>query len=305
MQWLAGFIMRSRSTAALIAATAGVLFWLFPPLLVIAGAAIALVTLRRGPAEGALAMLLGGLGAIGAAWLAFNAPWPILRVLLLCWPPVWLLALVLRSTISLSRTFQAAALLGILGVAGFYLILGDPTLWWNQILDQLRQELIGATPSQPASDHATLEQVLILLKDWAPYLAGQVIGAALIFIISALLLGRWWQSLLFNRGGFGPEFQALHLGQVLALFTLALFGLTVVSGWAPLANVVLVLGILYTVQGIALVHAVLNKLQLSPTWLILFYLLLIPLLSQVVMALGIVDAWADFRNRIRPRSDKR
>lgn len=74
MQWLAGFIMRGRSTAALVAATAGVLSWLFPPLLVIAGAAIALVTLRRGPAEGALAMLLGGLGAIGAAWLAFGAP---------------------------------------------------------------------------------------------------------------------------------------------------------------------------------------------------------------------------------------
>lgn len=226
-------------------------------------------------------------------------------MLLLCWPPAWLLALVLRSTISLSRTFQAAALLGILGVAGFYLVLGDPTVWWNQILDQLRQELIGATPSQPTSDHATLEQVLILLKDWAPYLAGQVIGAALIFIISALLLGRWWQSLLFNRGGFGPEFQALRLGQALALFTLALFGLTVVSGWAPLANIVLVLGVLYTVQGIALVHALLAKLQLSSAWLILFYLLLIPLLSQVVMALGIVDAWADFRNRIRPRSDKR
>ena len=149
------------------------------------------------------------------------------------------------------------------------------------------------------------KQVLILLKDWAPYLAGQVIGAALIFIISALLLGRWWQSLLFNRGGFGPEFQALRLGQALALFTLALFGLTVVSGWAPLANIVLVLGVLYTVQGIALVHALLAKLQLSSAWLILFYLLLIPLLSQVVMALGIVDAWADFRNRIRPRSDKR
>jgi hypothetical protein len=47
------------------------------------------------------------------------------------------------------------------------------------------------------------------------------------------------------------------------------------------------------------------KLQLSPAWLLLFYLLLIPLLSQVVMVLGVADAWADIRNRIRPRPGKR
>ena len=77
MQSLAAFIMRGRLPAALVAATAAVLFWLFPPFLIVAGAAIALMTLRQGPIEGALVMALGGIGAVGLTWLAFGGWWLI------------------------------------------------------------------------------------------------------------------------------------------------------------------------------------------------------------------------------------
>lgn len=297
--------MRSRSAAALVAAASAVLFWLFPPFLIASAAVIALVTLRRGAVEGASIMALAGVGATGLTWLALGAPWPLLRVLLPCWLPLWLLALVLRSTVSLSRTLQTAALLGLLGVAGFYLVLGDPAVWWGDILVRVRRELVGLSSSGQAADQATLDQLLELFEGWAPYLPGQAVGAALLVVALALLLGRWWQALLFNPGGFRPEFQELRLGRPMAALTLALFGAAILSGWPPLTNAALVLGTLYTVQGIALVHAVLFKLQLSPAWLLLFYLLLIPLLSQVVMALGVADAWADFRNRVRLRPGKR
>ena len=305
MRSLAAFVMRGRSPAALVAATAAVLFWLFPPFLIVAGAVVALVTLRQGAVEGIAIMVLAGLGAAGLTWLVLGTPWPILRVLLPCWLPLWLLALVLRTTVSLSRTLQAAALLSLLGVAGFYLTLGDPAIWWGNMLGRLQQELAGLVTPEQAADQATLDQLLALLKSWAPFLPGQAVSAALLFVLMGLLLGRWWQALLFNPGGFRPEFYELRLGRPLAALTLALFGAAILSGWTPLTNVALVLGTLYTVQGIALVHAVTFKLQLSPAWLLLFYLLLIPLLSQVVMALGVADAWADFRTRIRPRPVKR
>jgi len=150
-----------------------------------------------------------------------------------------------------------------------------------------------------------LGQWLELLKAWAPWLPGQAVGAALLIALLALLLGRWWQALLFNPGGFRPEFHELRLGQPLAAFTLALFGAALLSGWPPLANGLLALSVPYTVQGVAVVHAVVFKRRLSPAWLVLFYLLLIPFLSQLVMALGVVDAWTDFRNRIRLRPDSR
>jgi hypothetical protein len=300
---LAAFIMRSRWSAALIASVAAVSFWLFPPLLIISGAVVALVTLRRGPVEGALIMALAGIVAVALSWPVLGAPWPMLDVLLAVWLPVWLLALVLRATISLSRTLQAAVLLGLLGVAGFYLALGDPALWWSALLDQFQRELTVLAPSVPASDQALLEQWLELLKAWAPWLPGQVSSAVMMTVLLALLLGRWQQALLFNPGGFRPEFYGLQLGRPLATFTLALFGATLAFGWPPLANGLLVLGVPYTVQGIALVHAIVLKRRLSPAWLVLFYLLLIPFLSQLVMALGVVDAWADFRNRIRSHPD--
>jgi hypothetical protein len=59
MRSLAAFVMRGRSAAVLVAATAAVLFWLFPPFLIVATAVVALVTLRRGAAEGASIALLG------------------------------------------------------------------------------------------------------------------------------------------------------------------------------------------------------------------------------------------------------
>ena len=292
--------MRGRSAAVLIAAPTAVLFWVFPPILIVSGAVVALVTLRRGAAEGALLAALAGLGAGGLAGLVLGAVGPMLSVLLACWTPLWMLAWLLRATVSLSVTLRAAALLGLLGVGGFYLMLGDPAVWWSQALDGLRQGL----PALPSGERATLEQLLDLLRSWAPLLPGQVVSAALLFVLAGLLLGRWWQALLYNPGGFRPEFHQLGLGRPLALLALALFGAAVLSGWPVLSNLVLVLGTLYSVQGIAVAHALVFKLRLSPAWLLLLYLLLVPLLSQLVMALGIADAWVDFRTRVRPRPGK-
>ena len=300
MKSIAAFVMRGRSAAVLVAAPTAVLFWLFPPVLVISGAVVALVTLRRGAAEGALLAVLAGLGAGALAELVLGATWPMLWVLLACWTPLWALALLLRATASLSVTVRIAALLGLLGVGGFYLALGDPTIWWSLVLDGLRQGLM----TLPSGERATLEQLLELLRSWAPLLPGQVVSATLLFVLAGLLLGRWWQALLFNPGGFRPEFHQLRLGRPLALLALALFGAALLSGWSVLGNLVLVLGTLYSVQGIAVTHALVFKLRLSPAWLLLLYLFLVPLLSQLVMALGITDTWADFRTRVRPRPSK-
>lgn len=302
MKSIASFVMRGRSSAVLVAATTAVLFWLFPPFLIVSGAVVALVTLRHGPAEGALLVALAGLGATVLTTLVVGAPWPMVQILAVCWLPLWILALVLRATVSLARTLQVAAAMSLAGVLGFYGVLGDPAIWWEGVLGRWERELAALAPT---ADRSTLNQVLELLKGWAPFMPGQMVSAALLFVVLGLLLGRWWQALLFNPGGFRPEVHELRLGRPLALLMLALFGAALLTGWMPLTNGVLVLGTLYTVQGVALAHALVFKLQLSSAWLLLFYLLLVPLLSQLVMALGIADAWADFRGRVRPRLDKR
>lgn len=305
MHSLAAFIMRSRSTAALVAAVAGLLFWVFPPFLVASGAAVALVALRRGPVEGLWVAGVATLGMVALMWLSFGMVWPALRIVLPCWLAVWLLAMVLRNTISLALTFQAGAVMGLLVLISLYLILGDPTVWWVDLLDRLRQTVAEAAVPPSATDRAAMDGLFQVLQSWVPYLLGHIISALLWLVLAAVLLARWWQALLFNPSGFRPEFHGLRLGRPFAFFALVVFGVAMFAGWPPLTNFALVLSALYTLQGIAVVHAVLFKLQWSPAWLVLFYLLFVPLLSQVVMALGVVDAWADFRNRIQPRLNKR
>lgn len=303
MKALAAFTMRGRASAVLVMAVAAVLFWLFPPFMVVSAAALALVTLRRGAAESLLLLVLAGSAATGLAALVLGTPWPMLDVLLAGWLPLWLLALMLRATVSLARTLQVAAALGLVGVLLCYLVLGDPAAWWNSLLEPLRQEAARLGPTLPAAERDTLDRMLALLGEWAPFLPGHLASMILLNGLLALFLGRGWQAALFNPGGFRTEFHALRLGRPLAGLTLVLLAGALLSGWVPLTNLALPLSVLYTVQGIALVHALAFARSLSPAWLLLFYLLL-PLLSQLVLALGLADAWIDLRARLRPRAQR-
>ncbi|RUQ41902.1 MAG: hypothetical protein EKK69_00290 [Candidatus Competibacteraceae bacterium] len=304
MKALAAFTMRGRASAVLVMAVAAVLFWLFPPFMVVSAAALALVTLRRGAAESLLLLVLAGSAATGLAALVLGTPWPMLDVLLAGWLPLWLLALMLRATVSLARTLQVAAALGLVGVLLCYLVLGDPAAWWNSLLEPLRQEAARLGPTLPAAERDTLDRMLALLGEWAPFLPGHLASMILLNGLLALFLGRGWQAALFNPGGFRTEFHALRLGRPLAGLTLVLLAGALLSGWVPLTNLALPLSVLYTVQGIALVHALAFARSLSPAWLLLFYLLLLPLLSQLVLALGLADAWIDLRARLRPKAQR-
>ena len=122
MQSLAGFAMRGRSQAALVAAGSAVLSLVLPLVALISSAVVALATLRQGPREGALVMGIAGLGSAGLAWLALGAPWPAVGFLLVLWVPLWGLALTLRATGSLALVVQAAALLGLLILVGIYAV---------------------------------------------------------------------------------------------------------------------------------------------------------------------------------------
>lgn len=304
MKALAAFTMRGRASAVLVMAVAAVLFWLFPPFMVVSAAALALVTLRRGAAESLLLLVLAGSAATGLAALVLGTPWPMLDVLLAGWLPLWLLALVLRATVSLARTLQVAAAFGLIGVLVCYLLLGDPATWWNSLLEPLRQEAARLGPTLPAAERDTLDRMLVLLGEWAPFLPGHLVSTILLSGLLALFLGRGWQAALFNPGGFRTEFHALRLGRPLAGLALVLLAGALLSGWVPLTNLALPLSVLYTVQGIALVHALAFARGLSPAWLLLFYLLLLPLLSQLVLVLGLADAWIDLRARLRPKAQR-
>ena len=112
------------------------------------------------------------------------------------------------------------------------------------------------------------------------------------------LVGRWWQALLYNPGGFQQEFYQLRLSRTNIFVLVA--GLVLFSSiegyhqWAWLFAIPII------IVGIALVHALVALKQLSRHWLFGFYVIFItfaPVVPLLMMAV-IADSALDFRLRL-------
>jgi hypothetical protein len=290
MRGLASFIMRGRFQAVLVMVLAAIL----PVLNIFSGAALALVTLRKGSQEGMLNLLIATCLLIILAVLLFGSTWLAIGLLGTFWLPLWLLSGVLRHTIALAVTLQLALLLALLALLGGILAIDDSAAWGRPLLEHLLEPLLQQLQLSDLQRNA-IEAML------APFSLGLFIANGLLSVLLSLLLGRWWQSLLFNPGGFGAEFRELRLGRQLALPAALVFAGVLLWQWPLLANLIPLLLVIYTLQGTALAHAIIRRARLARGWLVGFYLLLLllPQILVLVCLLSIVDAWADFRVRIK------
>jgi len=117
------------------------------------------------------------------------------------------------------------------------------------------------------------------------------------------MLARWWQALLFNPGGFMQEFYGLRQSRVAALVVLVILalGLVDLGQISHMAgDIMITLVVVYSMVGLALVHALVAKTGKHSAWLVGLYVLLFILPPQMMMALtsvGIIDSWMNFRER--------
>jgi hypothetical protein len=207
--------------------------------------------------------------------------------------------MVLRSTVALARTLQSALLVAVLVLLVCAIYTTDLAAWGQHWLEQVLNPLLQQLPLT-ANEQTTLAQGLDAL---APLVAGLIIANGLASVLLSLLMGRWWQAVLFNPGGFRTEFHELRLGQPMAIGALLVFGVAWLTKSPLLANVLPLLVVIYALQGIALLHGIANNAKLARGWLVGFYLLLLLALPQVLTLLCLVsisDAWLDFRARIKP-----
>lgn len=297
MKGVAAFVMRGRYQAALTAALGALLALLIPPLLIFSVAAVVLPTLRLGYREGALvALLAAGIGVLMLIpAFAFRAPWEASQLLVIYWLPGWALASVLRWSVSLAFSVVCMAGLGIIAVLGFHLILDDPAAWGLDLLKRMLAPFMDST--QLVQDPQALEEFLRLI---GPYMPGFMVSGFVTIMLGGLLVGRWWQALLFRPGGFREEFHALALGKSLALITMGVIALGLLFDALPLANLLPTLLVVYTLQSFALVHGLVSRAARSQGWLIGFYVMVFfaPQFMLLVALLALVDPWVDFRGRI-------
>lgn len=290
MKFLASYIMRGRLEAMLTASTLAILSLLMTPLSIFSSAAIALVTLRKGAYEGLIVL---GCSAISAAVIAsvINIPFLVIVIIaLVLWLPIWLIAIVLREGRHLSLAIEIAVLLGIAVVIGYYLYNADPASMWEQVLPRMM-------PS-----NAPVENKEEIIQKLAPFMTGIAASAGVFSMLLSLFLGRWWQSLLYNPGGFRQEFLSLKVQRKLPLITVAIAGIALVSSGAlsQIAwNAAIVMSVMYTFIGIAVMHALFAKMSIGNLAVPMFYitLVLIPHSLLPVALVGFGDTWMDLRNR--------
>lgn len=303
MRALASYVTKGFSQALLVTVGFAVLSLILPPLGLISGAALALVTLRMGGHQGAVVMLAATAFVGGLAYLSLGNLAPALVFLLAMWLPLWVLAQVLRSSRSLSLTNMVAGGLGLLGVLAAHLLLGDTSAWWHEVLTKLFEPAMEA--GGPLADKQTVDEALAGI---AQLMTGIMAAAMVLNAIMCLYLARGWQALLYNPGGFREEFHHLRLGRSLGIVALALMGVYLLPGEglsSLVGDMLIVIISLYLVQGVALIHAVVAIKRLHVAWLVGMYVLIffaLPQLSLVLAALGFADTWMDFRRRLERRT---
>ncbi len=300
MRALLALIMRGRTQAMTASAVFAVLSLLMPPLSYVSGAVIGLATLKQGPREGALVIAGSVLLAGAFALVMLGTPVPALAFLGMSWLPAWLLAGVLGITRSQGVTLVAATLMGMLAVLVMHALLGEPGVFWREVLGRF-----FAPALQGGTSPETVAQMELLLDQWAPRMT-RFFGAATVGgLVLTLMLARWGHALLDNPGGFGKEFRSLAVGRA-ALGVSLCIGVAAVflgGGIGTLASDLMgPVTAMLLFQGLAVAHGVASARKAAAGWLVAMYLLLAvpPHLALPALSLaGLLDGWFDFRARAR------
>ena len=290
---LASFIMRSRWTAILVFTICLGLSFNALPVLIVACATIALVALRNGPIEAIFVLLIGS--ALTSAFAALGSAGTHMVQLVgirvtITVVPVLIMATALRRSGNWGTVLAIAAVICGFWVSVVYSVLDSPAAWWTEQLEATLTNVQGMATGPEAKQ---------TIAQFAPHMTGLLGGVLLLFCAVGLMLGRWFQSLLYNPGGFRKEFHALRLTRV---HSLVLLGFVFVGwiagdplgGWASDIGSVLIA--MFIIPGIALAHVWANQLPFTTAALVGFYIAIF-IVPHLAAALGWMDSWLDLRSR--------
>jgi hypothetical protein len=206
------------------------------------------------------------------------------------WVPVFLLALLLLNSRSLTLTMQVSVIITALALVGFYVVVVDPVAFWQPYITTMA-EIVKQNNLQLNTELLSAEVMTVsaVLAFWVLYSVGLLLGYAL------------YKGLPQETANFG-RFRDLSFGRVIA-FTMAstsLLAFVVDAAW--LQNLAFVLFVVFWMQGLAIVHWLHGQGQLPLAAVIAVYALL-PFLQVLLMTalavFGYTDAWFDFRRRFK------
>lgn len=273
----------------------------FPLLFWLGSALIGLVILRQGWRDARSIFFWAVLPAVAWAFVgefstvvdsasaseqvAHGDPTPLMAIL-----GVSALAVILRQTIRLDYTLYAATGFGVLMSFLLPVLMSDFLVLVAESTRALIEESLAEQP----------ELLLKLEPLFAPMISGVFAALHTLAIILSLLLARYWQSEIYNPGGFGREFKAFRLPVAYsAPVAIAMFVAASIS--PELVGIIPVLTIIMLLAGLALLHGV-TTIKAVSGWMVPVYVALLlfgPYTYTLLIFIALMDSAIDFRKRLK------
>jgi hypothetical protein len=251
---------------------------------------IGLVTLKKGSLEGSLVALWALLPVLVGWFVSDTEAYTANRLLTLVSSAALVImvigAQVLRVTISWQWALIAVISASVVAIIGLNLLFPIGV----EALVPIIMALMSGGDTEAGNDIVEQQSLVLGLLTW---------GLVTTSVIS-LIVSRWWQSLVYNPGGFREEFHGLRLDAGLARVLLGIGALGVIFSpeyalWFRLLPIPLL------VSGMALVHYSADALQLNASSVFIMYVGLFmfsPVFALLLVCLGFVDSHWDLRVRL-------
>ncbi|MFK8067081.1 MAG: DUF2232 domain-containing protein [Gammaproteobacteria bacterium] len=294
MKALAAYILRGPIQAAGVIGLFGCIGWVFPPLLIISCASLALVVLKQDSKTGFLVMSGAVIFCAFISQVGFGSSVLAFYTVMVLWLPVLVLANVLRVTRSQSSTLVAVIIASLIFALSIRYFSNNIEEFWQQSLTQYADKIALLANAERQSE--VINALSVIMNGFVAAMLGT-------FLMLSLLLARWWQAKLYNPGGFGEEFRKIQLP---VLLTIPLFACVVIVAlfkvsvppYGFLLDVLVVGSALIMFHGLAVIHFFVQEKKLAKGWLVGVYIFLVlaaVYVFSLLTMLAVTDSFSDFR----------
>ncbi len=296
MKGLASFLTKGRLQAIVALSFFTVLSAFVPPLAtLLSGTPLAFIALRQGPSIAIQTALCAFIVLCGLFLLAGIQVNSIAFYILAIWLPILIVANVLRETQSQGWMLTIAGLLAILFIVYMHQQTVSVATDYREVFEAFWQKNIlpNLSPQTPVEEINAMKQVM---DNFVPFMSGMRACLIVLGIVSTVLFARWWQSKVYNPGGFRKEFMSLQLPKWLLVPLAVCAGIVFMDGLVDdsiARDCLMVFMSLYIFQGVACVHAFVARKPNQQGWLIGMYfaLVFISLYAAIILAcIGVADS---------------
>ena len=288
MPAFAAWLLAKPQNAVLGLAVTLLIPWVPPQLT--SGVILALLVVAQGPRMAVIEALVAAAVMIVVSLLFGVSVASIVVLASVAWVPVLLLAVLLVTTRSLTLTTQVSVILAVAGLLGFHVAVADPVAFWEPVLVTMG-ELARQSGLELNTEllNAELMTVSTTLAFWILPTAAMLLGYGL------------YRKLPGETRSYGL-FRDLSFGKVIAVALAIVSLLAFAIDSSVLQGVAAVLFVAFCVQGVALVHWM-HAQEMLPLGVVISMYILLPLLQvllvTVLAVFGYMDAWFEFRRRMK------